>query len=322
LRRASNKHCWDIVMLRIRFSAAVPVLFATVLLSSPLIHRASARDLYVNNLAGDDLLDGGSPTGRGSGRGPLQTLRQALWIANTGDHIVLANTGTPYRESVTLFGDKHSGFADRPFIIDGQGAVLDGSTPVPPDAWQHYRDNIFRFRPERMAFQQLFLDGRPAARPSPAAALGGLPALDPLEWVLYEGQVYFRVEEGRLPDQYNPSNAGLTVGITLYKVEHVAIGNLFVQGYQLDGINLQDVRSPCTLTQISARGNGRSGIAVCGASKATIEACLAGNNGQSQLRLEGPSETHVENCDLIEKTGPKWLKAADSRLFVDGKPAN
>jgi hypothetical protein len=303
-------------MVRIRISVAVLVLLTATLLNSSPVHRAHARDLYVNNLAGEDLLDGGSPTGRGSGRGPVQTLRQALWIANTGDHIVLANTGTPYRESVTLFGDKHSGFADRPFIIDGQGAVLDGSSPVPPDAWQHYRDNVFRFRPERMAYQQLFLDGRPAARRSPATAL------DPLEWALYEGQIYFRVEEGRLPDQYNPSDAGLTVGITLYKVEHVAIANLFVQGYQLDGINLQDVRSPCALTQISARGNGRSGIAVCGASKATIEACLAGNNGQSQLHLEGPSETHVENCDLIEKTGPKWLKAADSRLFVDGKAAN
>jgi hypothetical protein len=309
-------------MNRSRLTVVLLLVSSAALPGSPLVHRAIARDLYVNNLAGDDLLDGGSPTGRGSGRGPVQTLRQALWLANTGDHVVMANTGTPYRESVTLFGDKHSGFTERPFIIDGQGAVLDGSMAVPPGAWQHYRDDVFRFRPERMAYQQLFLDGRPAARRSPASTLGGLPALDPLDWALYDGQIYFRVEEGRLPEQYNPSDAYLTVGITLYKVEHVAIANLFVQGFQLDGINLQDVRSPCTLTEISARGNGRSGIAVCGASRATIEACLAGNNGQSQLHLEGPSETHVENCDLIEKTGPKWLKAVDSRLLVDGKPVD
>ena len=126
-----------------------------------------------------------------------------------------------------------------------------------------------------------------------------------MEWALFDGQIYFRVEQGRLPDLYNPSDASLTVGLTLYKVENVAIGNLFVQGYQLDGINLQDVRYPCTLTQISARGNGRSGIAVCGASRASIEACLAGNNGASQLHLEGPSETHVENCDLIPEHGPE-----------------
>lgn len=302
-------------MIICRFAAIL--LVAASLLAA---REAAARDLFVNNLAGDDLLDGGAAVSTGAGRGPVQTLRQALWLADTGDHIVMANTGTPYHESVTLFGEKNSGFATRPFIIDGQGAVLDGSLPVPIDAWRPDHDDVFQFRPDRMAYQQLFLDGRPAARRSLASTTAALPALRPLEWALYGGQIYFRVEPGRLPDQYNPSDADLTVGITLYKVEHVAIANLFVQGFQLDGVNLQDVRSPCTLTQISARGNGRSGIAVCGASKVTIEACLAGNNGQSQLHLEGPSETHVENSDLIEKTGPKWLKAAGSRLYVDGKP--
>jgi hypothetical protein len=284
-----------------------------------IANEAAARDLFVNNLAGDDLLDGGSPTGTEAGRGPVQTLRQALWLANTGDHISLANTGQAYHESVTLFGDKNSGYRSRPFIVDGNGATLDGSRAVPADAWKHDHDDVFRFRPERMAYQQLFLDGRPAARRNLASTTGGRPELKPLEWAMSGGQIYFRVEPGRLPDQFNPSDANLTVGLTLYKVEHVAIANLFVQGFQLDGINLQDVRSPCTLTQISARGNGRSGIAVCGASRATIEACLAGNNGQSQLHLEGPSETHVETCDLVPNTGPKWIRPVDSRLFVDGK---
>jgi hypothetical protein len=302
----------------------VPRFVAFLLAAASLLapRGAAGRDLYVNNLAGDDLLDGGSPNSSGAGRGPVQTLRQAIWLADSGDHIVMANTGTPYRESVTLFGAKNSGYATRPFIIDGQGSVLDGSIPVPTEAWRPDHDDVFRFRPERMAYQQLFLDGRPATRRGLASTTAGLPALGPLEWALYDGQIYFRVEPGRLPDQYNPSDANLTVGITLYKVEHVAIANLFVQGFQLDGVNLQDVRSPCTLTQVSARGNGRSGIAVCGASRATIEACLAGNNGQSQLHLEGPSEAHIENCDLIEKTGPKWLKTAESRLFVDGKPVD
>jgi hypothetical protein len=284
-----------------------------------ILSEAAARDLFVNNSAGDDLFDGGSPTSTGVGRGPVQTLRQALWLANTGDHVSLANTGEPYRESVTLFGDKHSGYPSRPFIIDGNGAKLDGSLGVPPEAWQHDHDDVFRFRPERMAYQQLFLDGRPAVRRSLTSTTGGLPELKPLEWAMTRGQIYFRVEPDRLPDQYNPADTNLTVGLTLYKVEHVAIANLFVQGFQLDGINLQDVRSPCTLTQISARGNGRSGIAVCGASRVAIDACLAGNNGQSQLHLEGPSETHVENCDLIPNTGPKWTRGSDSRLFVDGK---
>ncbi len=279
---------------------------------------ARARDLFVNNLAGDDLLDGGAPESHSSGRGPVQTLRQAIWLAGPGDHISLTNTGTPYRESVTLFGGKHSGISDRPFVIDGNGAILDGSAPIAVDDWRHDHDDVFRVRPERMAFQQLFLDGRPAVRRNLASTLAGPPELQPLEWSLYDGEIYFRVEPGRLPDQYKPSDARLTVALTLYKVEYVTIANLVVQGYQLDGINMQDVRSPCVITQCTARGNGRSGIAVCGASQATIDACLLGNNGQSQLHLEGPSETRVENCNILSNTGPKWLKEAGSKLFVDG----
>jgi parallel beta-helix repeat protein len=293
------------------------VIFLTL---NVLAYReAAGRDLFVNNLAGDDLSDGGAPQSMGAGRGPVQTLRQALWLANAGDHISLTNTGTPYRESVTLFGAKHSGVSTHPFVIDGNGAILDGSAPIPVDAWQHDHDDVFRFRPERMAYQQLFLDGRPAARRNLASALAGPPELQPLEWALFDGEIYFRVEPGRLPDHYHPSDAQLTVGLTLYKVEYVTIANLVVQGFQLDGINLQDTRSPCIVTQCTARGNGRSGIAVCGASRATVDACLVGNNGQSQLHIEGPSETRVENCDLLPNTGPQWLKEAASRLWVDGK---
>jgi parallel beta-helix repeat protein len=293
---------------------------ATFLLAFGLLvaRDAKGRDLFVNNLGGDDLLDGGSPESQGSGRGPVQTLRQALWIAAAGDHISLTNTGTPYRESVTLFGPKHSGIAARPFVIDGNGAILDGSAPIAVDDWRHDHDDVFRMRPERMAYQQLFLDGRPAVRRNLVSALAGLPDLQPLEWALFDGEIYFRVESGRLPDQYKPSDARLTVGLTLYKVEYVTIANLIVQGYQLDGINMQDTRSPCVVTHCTARGNGRSGIAICGASQATIDSCLLGNNGQSQLHLEGPSQTRIENCNILPNTGPKWLRETGSRLWVDG----
>ncbi len=279
-----------------------------------------ARDLFVNNVAGNDLFNGDWADGRGAGSGPVRTLRQALWLARTGDRISLANTGEPYRESVTLFGDRNSGGATRPFIIDGNGAVLDGTVAVPDDAWQFDHGNVFRFRPERMAYQQLYINGKPAARRKPAEPQGPPPDLKPQEWALVGGEIYFCPEPGKLPQFYRPRCAGLTVGLSLVKVQHVAIGNLIVQGFQLDGINLQDARSPVTLLQISARGNGRSGIAVCGSSRPAIEACLVGGNGESQLHLEGPSETHVENCDLLADTAPKWLKLPGSALYLGSKP--
>ncbi len=284
------------------------------------VHGAIARDLFVNNLAGSNFSDGRTATSTQPGVGPVQTIARALLLAEGADRIILANTGTPYHESVALQGDRNSGFRNQPFTIDGSGATLDGSSPVPADAWQNYRGDVFRFQPERMAYQQLFLDNLPAKRHPAVSSLAGVPPLAPLRWTLHDGWLYFRVEPGRLPDSYHVSDADLQVGLTLYKVQFVLIENLTVEGYQLDGINCQDVHPPVTLRNITAQGNGRSGIAVCGSSHVSIEGCRLGANGESQLHVEGPGETLVEQSELVgTATAPKWL-ANGSRLLIDGQP--
>src|SRR5437764_9953203 len=132
-----------------RLLGAVTILFATA-------GGAAARNLFVNNVAGNDLFDARWPENRGAGSGPVKMLRQAIRLADTGDRITLAKTGEPYRESVTLFGERNSGGAVQPFTIDCSGAVLDGTVPVPDDEWHFDHGNVFRYRPERMAYQQLY----------------------------------------------------------------------------------------------------------------------------------------------------------------------
>ncbi|MFP6575460.1 MAG: hypothetical protein VB912_09930, partial [Pirellulaceae bacterium] len=61
-----------------------------------------AENHYVNNETGDDRRDGRSPDLTGLASGPYRTITKALRVANRGDHIILAKTKTPYRESVTL----------------------------------------------------------------------------------------------------------------------------------------------------------------------------------------------------------------------------
>lgn len=281
---------------------------------------AMARDLFVDNAAGNDQFDGQTQAQIQPGIGPVRTLARALLIADTADRIFLANTGTPYRESVCLQGDKNSGYYFQPFTINGGGATLDGSSPVPVDGWQFDHGDVFRFRPQRMAYQELFLDGRPAKRRAVSGTLAGVPSLAPREWALYDGSIYFRVDHGRLPDQYHATYSDQSVGITLYKVQYVLITNLIVEGFQLDGINCQDALDPVTLTDLTAQGNGRSGIAVCGASHVLIDGCRLGSNGESQLHVEGPGETRVQRSDIVGNSGPKWL-VRDSRLTVDGQAA-
>lgn len=264
---------------------------------------AAAATVYVDNVLGDDLHDGGEPDSSGPG-GPVRSLSKALHVCQPGDRILLAATGEPYRESISLSAAKHSGTVVSPFIIDGQGAVLEGADPVPYTAWENVGGAVFRFRPSKTSYQQLYLDGQPAVEKKIAPGETRLPNLQPREWYRRGAFIYFRVEQDKLPRDYDLSCSARQTGITLYHVHDVVIMNLTVQGFRLDGVNVNDGVVHSEVLDITSRGNGRSGITVAGSSKVRIEGCLVGNNGEQQLLVEGPSATLVEHCELLANTAP------------------
>ncbi|HZZ29547.1 MAG TPA: right-handed parallel beta-helix repeat-containing protein [Pirellulales bacterium] len=301
-------------MLRSKFLAAGAVCFT--------IATASAREIYVNNASGSDLLDGAATSNVNPGQGPFQTIAKALRTAGPGDHIILANTGQPYREAVSLVGSRLSGTAYQPFTIEGNGATLDGTTPVPQNAWEWFSNDVFRFQPEGKQFQQLFLDGQPVAR-RPAAGNGTnekVPALEPKQWALVEGWVYFRVEPVTLPQSYAISYAALPAGLTLYKVGNVVISNLTIQGFQLDGVYLHDVTGPCDLVGLNCRWNGRSGVNVLGVSQTQLVSCTLDGNGVHQLQLDNYSDCDLRNCQIQGDAAAQWQIGKFSKLFVNGQP--
>ncbi|MBW3596902.1 MAG: right-handed parallel beta-helix repeat-containing protein [Planctomycetes bacterium] len=279
------------------------MLAAAILLFAP---AAPARDIFVNNAAGDDRFDGSQSRSIG-GTGPCRTIARALRAAEKGDRVVIADTGVPYMECVALSGGRHSGLADRPFVIEGGGAMLSGLAPVPEAAWEGFRGDVVRFAPPRKGWQQLYRDGAPLLRRD-AQDEAPLPDLQPLEWCLWRGAIYFRVEEGALPSQYDLAYAFHPVGLTLYEVRNVVVTNLVIQGYQLDGVSAPDNAFDVTLVGLNCRGNGRSGIAVGGASRVTIDACLVGNNGEAQVLTEGYCDVQITNSDLLDNTAPPLVK--------------
>ncbi len=267
----------------------------------------AARDIYVDNVAGDDRNDGTSAQGQGGRVGPVRSITIGLRRAGKGDRVIVQNTGTAYRESITLQGSRQSGFVDRPFELVGNGAVLDGTASVPATAWQHFQGNLFRFQPPKMSHQMLYLQGKPAERMT-AQSLAELNDLPARQWCLYEGHIYFCVEEGQLPQAYDLAYSGLTVGVTLYEVRHVLVRDLVIQGYQLDGVNAHDGVFQATLSGVTSRGNGRSGISIGGASRVRVESCLVGNNGSAQVRTEGSCKAQLVGCDLLDNTAPKIVQ--------------
>jgi hypothetical protein len=288
-------------------------------LALSLCSSALGRDIFVNNLAGDDRYAGDLPDNSAGAVGPVRTIAKAARLAGPGDRIVLAASDEPYRESVSLVGLKHSQLESMPLVLEGNGAILDGSLPVPSSAWEHFSGDVYRFRPERLGHQQLFIKARPAVRHPSTSWNGVVPRLAPLEWNLTGGYLYFRTEPGQVPDAYQPSCAALQTGITLYHVQGVEVRDLVVQGYQLDGINVFDAATDVRLIGVTARGNGRSGISVGGSSRVEIRDALVGDNGTAQLRVEGYSKTYLFDCELLDNTAPAEL-VQGGQLWIDGKP--
>ena len=72
-----------------------------------------ARDLYVDNVAGDDRYDGLIAEANSELSGPFRTITSARLATRKGDRLILANTGEAYRESITLQGGRRSGMRMR-----------------------------------------------------------------------------------------------------------------------------------------------------------------------------------------------------------------
>jgi len=268
--------------------------------------QASAIDIYVDNLLGDDRRAGTSTIVSGDGGGPCRTISRALRAATPGDRIIIANTGQPYRESLTLQGPRLSGSDRYPTTIVGNGATLDGTAPLAGAQWEFVGSNTFRTRPIHKSYQQLFLDDQSLPRHQPAP--GQPPSLQPREWCLIQGWLYFRVDGGRLPEDYNLSCCGEQVGITLYNVHNIVIQDLIARGFWLDGVNCHDNVRSVELINVGAGENGRSGFSIGGTSHVRLQKCAAALNGAAQLRIEGLATVEIESASLDTTTAPAIVR--------------
>ena len=295
--------------------ACVFAVCVQLLATPPLL----ARDVFVNNATGDDQANGLAES-HGPFGGPMRTIRCGLAALGPGDRLVLVDTGVAYHESICLSGPNHHGFEGRPLIIDGGGSVIDGTVTAEPGAWHHDRNDIFTMRPRRLAYQQLFHAGKPLKHVQVASWSPDVPQLEPLEWTLTGGRIYFRPEEGRLPADYALRHAGLTTGVSLYNTRHVVVQNLVVQGFHTDGVHASDAVHHCRLENVECRANGRSGIAVSGASRVAIADSHLYDNGRVQLLVEGFARVRVRNTDLDNeaKLAPPH-DVRGGRLEIDGE---
>lgn len=291
------------------------VVHASWLMLLTATATAPAATYYVNNQLGSDHASGLTETLQPD-HGPVRTIAAALARAGRGDRIVLADTGQPYREQISLSLPQHSGYRDRPFVIEGGGAVLDGTVVAALGAWRHVEGNVFAMRPSRLAYAQLFAAGQPLEQVKLQSRYDAT-SLSAKQWALEGGEILFATEGNQNPYEYPLRHTGLQTGITLYDVRHVRIENLVVQGFQQDGINAHELVRDCEIVGVDSRANGRSGLSVGGVSQVRAFQSNFYQNGRVQVRTEGLAELELGGCDVGNDTAPAY-KSAGRRLMVDG----
>lgn len=288
-----------------RFVAAC---LATMLFCPALVHQlASATDLVVDNVRGNDSQNDRGLVAGPASFGPYRSINRALAAALPGDRIVLVNTGQPYRECISLTGFDHSGSPSRPFEIVGNNATLDGTREPSYDDWQFVGDDIWQLAKTPPGYGLLTVEGEALTKLAISTGTS-LSELTPLSWTRVGPHIYFRGERNRGPFDYSLEISDQTTGITLYDVQNVVIRDLNVRGFRIDGMNAHDRVYGAVLLNVRSFQNGRSGITVAGASEMTIRQSTAEQNGVSQLRVEGRGAARLVDTKLGESAENAVLK--------------
>lgn len=275
-----------------------PRFVLTVLFVCTLSLSASARTIFVNNLAGDDQYDGTAGQRESGSVGPLRTLHRAVRVATFGDTIVLANTGEPYYEGLTLVGAKHSGNATVPFRIVGNGATLSGLQPVPKECWRNHQGKLWSFEPEQKGHYLLRKSGEAVERFPVDLSQHRPDELPAGKFAVCRGRVFYRASPGEDVPALDFQIAQQTTGVSLYAVHHVIIENLNVQHFRIDGLNAHDLCRNVLISGISSMENGRSGVTVTGSSRVVLRKCAVTKNLESSVRIMERGEADVQDSEL------------------------
>ena len=228
------------------------ILFFFILGDPCFLSKSFGATYYVNNQTGSNENDGLSL------KSPMATIAKAIQISQTSDALELCNTGIAYRESM-LFR-KLGGLPDRPFLVNGNGAVLSGLKSIDPAKWQPMKGGLYVLQLERSPYGNPYLVSR-GKRVSQAKDLDSLEEQQHF-WDRKTHRVYFHCATGKLPVDYELEATLNTSGFTLGSSSYIVCRNLICEHFSNDGFNIHGDCRGIRLENVVARHNGDDGISI------------------------------------------------------------
>jgi len=274
-----------------------PVLIASALLVATVASPLSAKTIYVDNRVGLDVNDGTAPTITGILAGPVRSLERARVLIAPGDVVEIANTGVPYYDSLRLIGGRRSGVASVPTVINGNGAVIDGSDPVDPVAWEPLGGGLWRLETAEKGWYRL-VRGEVALPEVPAPDAAAQPDPPRGRWAAWRGAIYYRAEPDEIPMNEPYRIATREAGVFFYGVHDVVVSDLTVRHFRLDGVNAHDQVRDVVVRDVTAESNGRAGFFVGGSAAVTISGGAARGNREASLLLRELGKADVRDAVL------------------------
>lgn len=273
--------------------------FVFVLTLASGLSPAWARVIYVDNLRGNDIADGTNAEAINRLTGPVRTLGRALQLLQTGDTLNIANNGQPYYGSLELVGGRLGGTPLNPTVIEGNGAELNGSRPVPKAAWRKVEDRLWKFTPLRKGHYLLIEENQ--ALPNVVVPPGSrtLPEIPDGHWAAWKGTIYYQAGQLEVPADLDLWFAVRSVGVTLYDVHDVVIRNLKIRHFRIDGLNAHDRCENIVLENLTAKENGRAGIVAAGTSFLQINEPTIQDNGRYSVLITEKAGVQIDDEEKV-----------------------
>jgi len=262
--------------------------------------QADGREThYVNNVTGSDANDGRSPTAA------FATIAKAISASNTSGRIALANTGRPYREAMVF--KNLGGTPARPFIVEGNGAVLNGHRRVDIKEWRHVKDDLY-FLPIRIAGGDPYLTDRLRRLPQNRSVESLRPGQFYWQTRLKnkEEGIFFKCDTGKTIDSYDWGVTERASGFMIGSSSHITCRNLVCEYFANDGFNGHgDCRGLC-FENVVARYNGDDGMSIHAFGEWDVRGAHLHHNGTGVSDIDGTRTTYKNVLVEHNRIGVQW----------------
>lgn len=292
-------------------SARFSLLFALAL-------PAFGRDLHVDPAHGDDARD--------AVVAPVKSISRAIRLAQPGDTVHLAPGR--YFESADLSG-KH-GEPDRPIVLDGHGAVLDGSEPIRASDWESLGGDLYRkvkliprMDPAILGRWFFLWDGKMnhMGRTSKgrSAPLKKTEELQAGEWtyVQPEDAFYLRLAPGQNLDAANIRYPLRSSGvIESGGASHLIVRNITATHVYNDGYNIHGSERACVFENVAAIECGDDGFSAHEDAECRIDGFVSIGNSTGLCDTVS-SVTHYRNVFIKDCLGFDVFFIGDSPHSIE-----